>query len=94
MNAAVDPDLAPLYIHKTLRWGRQVADSLAEQIALLEQRVDALMSTCARLQRENRMLRDSQASLNSDRAALLEKNETARSRIESMISRLKALEQH
>jgi cell division protein ZapB len=71
-----------------------VTDSLAEQIALLEQRVDALMSVCARLQRENRMLRDSQASLNAERAALLEKNETARSRIESMISRLKALEQH
>ena len=52
------------------------------------------MRLCARLSEENRMLRDSQENLNAERAALLEKNETARSRIEAMISRLKAMEQH
>jgi hypothetical protein len=31
---------------------------------------------------------------NAERAALLDKNETARARIEAMISRLKALEQN
>lgn len=69
-------------------------DSVTEQIALLESRVEALLGLCQRLQEENRILRDSQENLNVERAALLEKNETARSRIEAMISRLKAMEQH
>lgn len=69
-------------------------DSISEQIAALEQRVEALIELCRRLQRENDMLRESQASLNAERAALLEKNETARSRIEAMISRLKSMEHH
>lgn len=71
-----------------------MTDSVNEQIALLEQRVATLMQLCERLQHENRMLLDSQESLNAERAALLEKNETARSRVEAMISRLKAMEQH
>lgn len=71
-----------------------MTDSVNEQIALLEQRVEALLRLCDRLRDENRMLRDSQESLNAERAALLEKNETARSRVEAMISRLKAMEQH
>ncbi len=74
--------------------GRQVNDSIHEQVRLLEQRVDALISRCARLEAENQMLRQSQDALTAERAALLEKNEQARSRIEAMISRLKAMEQH
>lgn len=69
-------------------------DSANEQIALLEQRVDALIRLCGRLREENRILRESQESLNAERAALLEKNETARARIEAMISRLRAMENH
>lgn len=71
-----------------------MTDSISEQITALEQRVESLIELCRRLQRENDMLRDSQSSLNAERAALLEKNETARSRIEAMISRLKAMEHH
>ena len=69
-----------------------MSDYLAEQVAGLEQRVDGLLRLCQRLQQENAMLRRSQESLNSERAALMEKNEVARSRIEAMISRLKAME--
>ena len=71
-----------------------MADSVNEQIALLEQRVERLLRLCEQLQDENRVLRDSQEAINAERAALLEKNETARSRIEAMISRLKAMEHH
>lgn len=71
-----------------------MTDSLAEHIRFLERRVDDLLALCERLREENRILRDSQESLNADRASLLEKNEQARSKIEAMISRLKAMENH
>lgn len=72
----------------------QVTDSATEQIARLEQHVDALLDIVERLRQENQMLHHSQEALNAERAVLLEKNETARSRIEAMISRLKAMENH
>lgn len=70
-----------------------MADSVNEQLAQLERRVERLMTLCERLREENRVLLRSQESLNAERAALLERNETARARIEAMIGRLKALEQ-
>lgn len=71
-----------------------MADSVNEQIIQLEQRVERLLRLCEQLRDENRVLRESQEAINAERAALLEKNETARSRIEAMISRLKAMEHH
>ena len=41
---------------------------------------------------ENRSLRQGQEQLVAERAALLNKNEQARSRVEAMITRLKSLE--
>jgi len=70
-----------------------VVDSVTEQVISLEQRVERLMRLCDQLRDENRVLLNSQESLNAERAALLDKNETARARLEAMISRLKALEQ-
>lgn len=58
----------------------------------LEQRVDDLIQTITRLQDENRSLRDEQAGLRAERARLIEKTELARTRVESMISRLRAME--
>jgi cell division protein ZapB len=70
-----------------------VTDSVTEHIGKLEQRVERLIALCDQLRDENRVLLQSQESLNAERAALLEKNDTARARIEAMIGRLKALEQ-
>lgn len=71
-----------------------MADSVSEQTAQLEQRVERLIKLCDQLRDENRVLLRTQESLNAERAALREKNDTARARIEAMISRLKALEHH
>jgi len=57
-------------------------------------RIDELVLLARRLQDENRSLRQSQEALVSERANLLAKNEQARSRVEAMISRLRALEQN
>jgi len=58
----------------------------------LEAQVDELIRTCDQLTDENRALRDQQSSLVAERAGLIEKSELARSRVEAMISRLKAME--
>lgn len=59
----------------------------------LERQVDELIRTCRKLRDENRSLRARQDMLVSERAELIEKTELARSRVESMISRLKSMEQ-
>jgi cell division protein ZapB len=70
--------------------GADVRTELAE----LSAKLDKLLSDHARLARENETLRQAHDSLSRERAALLAKNEQARSRVEAMITRLKALEQH
>ncbi|MFT5448331.1 MAG: cell division protein ZapB [Gammaproteobacteria bacterium] len=61
-------------------------------LSSLEARVDELISALGDLSDENRALRDQQSNLLAERAALIEKSELARSRVESMIARLKAME--
>lgn len=61
-------------------------------LAALEARVDDLIRTVSQLKTENSALRNQQENLVSERAILIEKTEQARTRIESMISRLRAME--
>jgi len=58
----------------------------------LETRVDELIKAVERLQQENKTLRNSQTHLMSERTELIEKTEMARTKVEAMIKRLKALE--
>ncbi len=64
----------------------------SDQLAQLEQQVDELLVLTQVLGKENRALRAQQKNWSTERAKLIEKNELAKSRVESMISRLKALE--
>ena len=59
----------------------------------LETDIDELIKLCGVLTKENRALRAQQQNWTTERAKLIEKNELAKSRVESMIVRLKALEQ-
>jgi cell division protein ZapB len=61
-------------------------------LSSLEARIDELIRAVDELAEENRALRDQQSNLMAERAALIEKSELARSRVESMIARLKAME--
>lgn len=58
-----------------------------------ERDVDSLIQVCRRLREENSSLRARQDSLVAERAELIEKTELARSRVESMIARLKSMEE-
>lgn len=62
-------------------------------LSALEQRVGELLALAHRLSEENRRLREEHDRLASERSHLLSKNELARARVESMITRLKSLEQ-
>ena len=64
-----------------------------DDLTVLENQIDELLSLCRKLHEENRSLKATQEQLVSDRAGLVAKNEKARTRVEAMINRLKALEQ-
>lgn len=64
----------------------------AIDLSSLEARIDELVRSVSELAEENRALRDQQGNLMAERAALIEKSELARSRVEAMIARLKAME--
>lgn len=70
---------------------QQVVD---QDLKRLELRLEELIRTIDRLKEENRSLRVQQDHMTSERAQLIERNEMARSRVEAMISRLKAMEQN
>ena len=62
------------------------------ELQSLERRIDELIALCRELGDENRALREQQAGLMAERASLIEKSELARSRVEAMIARLRAME--
>lgn len=66
--------------------------SLHDEFEVLEGQLRALMSLCSGLRVENQSLKEQQDSLIEERAKLVEKNEMARSKVEQMIVRLKAME--
>jgi cell division protein ZapB len=72
------------------------ADSLPEptrsELQQLSLRIAQLIQMARRLEDENRVLKSEAAQLSAERALLFDRNQQARSRIESMITRLKALE--
>jgi cell division protein ZapB len=63
-----------------------------EEMDVLERRVHELIALTEQLSRENKALRTQQDNWSVERAKLIEKNELAKSRVESMIGRLRALE--
>jgi len=64
-----------------------------DDLTLLAEKLDQLLRQNARLREENRRLRAGERQWQAERARLLDKNEHVRQAVESMISRLNALEQ-
>lgn len=63
-----------------------------DDLKRLEARVDELIQANTRLRDENSSLLSAQDSLVTERAELIEKTELAKTRVESMITRLKSME--
>ena len=86
-----DPCSDANYIPTTM--SKHVEKNSSQQaFDILEEQIKALIETCAYLKEENRLLRTQQERLQEERAALMEKNQTARSRVGAIITRLKSLE--
>lgn len=66
---------------------------IEQQFKALEQRVDEFIELCDEYKRHNKSLKAREIQLAEERANLMKKNDMARTKVESMISRLKALEQ-
>ena len=66
--------------------------SLPDEFDALESRLQEIVALCSRLHVENQSLKEQQNALVDERAKLIEKNDTARSKVEQMIIRLKSLE--
>ena len=59
----------------------------------LNQKIEYLVDLCQKLQAENQRLQQQEKLWCAERAQLMEKNDLARTRIEAMLGRLRALEQ-
>lgn len=64
-----------------------------KDIELLESSVSQLIEAFQKCQTENNLLKEKLLALNTEKSQLLLKNDQAKNRLESMISRLKTLEQ-
>ncbi|MAT92572.1 MAG: TIGR02449 family protein [Halioglobus sp.] len=62
------------------------------QLKALEKKIDELIALCQELDRENQVLKKDQAGWQRERKDLIDKNELARSKVEAMIGRLRAME--
>ncbi len=63
-----------------------------KQLKELEKKIDELIALCQELNRENQALKADSAGWRAERQDLISKNELARSKVEAMIDRLRAME--
>ena len=63
------------------------------QLKVLEQKIDELISLCNDLNRENQSLKAENQTWQRERQSLIDKNEVARNKVEAIISRLRTMEQ-
>ena len=66
---------------------------LKEKIKRVENRIDDLLNAFQENKQQNKELRKREARLSEERQSLIHKNKLARNKVNTMISRLKALEQ-
>jgi cell division protein ZapB len=69
-----------------------IKTELDQELTRLTKRIEDLLAALEHLREENRALRARHESLAGERAALVQKSEQVRTRVEAMIGRLKTLE--
>ena len=58
----------------------------------LSDKVDDLIDLCAEMKRENQMLKTTESSWNSERQQLMDKNQEAKTKLQSILDRLKSMD--
>ncbi|MEE8056830.1 MAG: TIGR02449 family protein [Pseudomonadales bacterium] len=64
-----------------------------QQLKALANKIDDLIQLCSQLDKENRSLKTAATHWLQERQQLVDKTETARTKVEMMITQLKTLEQ-
>jgi len=59
----------------------------------LNEKVDELVSVYSQLKQENQLLKANERNWQNERRELIEKNKAAKSQLESILTRLKAMEE-
>lgn len=59
----------------------------------LSEKVDDLIDLCADMKRENQLLKAGEGSWQTERKQLMDKNKETKSKLESILARLKAMDQ-
>ena len=63
-----------------------------DRFQILSEKVDELINLCADVKRENQLLKASEHSWHNERKQLKDKNKDAKSKLESVLVRLKAMD--
>lgn len=81
-------------VNNLLLWHRSAHITMNDdQLQALDEKIDALIALCAAMKQENQLLRASQHNWQTERQQLLENNRQAKARLESVLSRLRSMEQ-
>ena len=65
---------------------------MKQKLDKIEEKINELISLCDSLKKENRLLKKKQSDWTKEKRLLLLRNDNARQKIESMIERLKTME--
>ena len=68
-----------------------MTDDTDEKFASLKEKVDDLINVCSDMKLKNQILKASENNWQAERRELLEKNKEAKSKLESILIRLKAM---
>ena len=68
-----------------------MTDDTEEKLASLKEKVDDLIKVCSEMKIQNQILKASENNWQAERRQLLEKNKEAKSKLESILIRLKAM---
>ncbi len=64
-----------------------------DRFQALNEKVDDLIDLCAEMKQQNQLLKANENSWQSERRELKDKNKEAKSKLESILARLKAMDQ-
>ncbi|MBL4820558.1 MAG: hypothetical protein JKY98_06165 [Gammaproteobacteria bacterium] len=64
-----------------------------ERFQSLDDKVETLISLCGDMKQENQLLKAGQESWHAERRQLMEKNKTTKTHLESILAKLKAMEE-
>ena len=64
-----------------------------DKFQALNEKIEALIALCVEMKQENQLLRANEDNWHSERRELMERNKVTKERLESILTRLRALEE-